>query len=501
MSISTPYSPTFAAPPKPRLRRHHWSRTDTITSVVIFCWALITRFVGLSTAHVHNTPVFDEKHYAPQAWDIVNSWINPLLGGIESNPGYGLVVHPPLAKQLQALGEMIFGYTPLGWRFVAAVFGAVLVVLIMDIARQLSRSTFVASAAGILALFDGVLLITSRYGMLDIFQTFFITAACWALVRDWLQVSSLMTNTGASRLGPRVGYRWWRFTAGIFLGLALSVKWSGLYYMAFFGVVCVILDIRTRHRAGVASPIYGALVRDSFKAFTHLVIVPVLIYVYSWRAWFATETAVYRHAAVDGTIDSNSLLHLLPESVAGWFYYHSSVLKFHASLTTSSGHDHPFDSKPWEWLIGGKPILYYSANDLHCLGTSCTRMIYLFGTPALWWLTVPLLAWALWRWLIQHEWTLALPVTCFLAGIVPWMIGYDRQMYFFYAAPLAPMIIVFAALLLGTILNRYKNKGIWIVCGYLGLVLAQFVYFSPILYGYPVPTTVYNSLMWFDYWR
>ena len=51
------------------------------------------------------TPVFDEKHYVPQAWQILRN------GGVEDNPGYELVVHPPLGKQLIALGELSVRWT------------------------------------------------------------------------------------------------------------------------------------------------------------------------------------------------------------------------------------------------------------------------------------------------------------------------------------------------------------------------------------------------------
>ncbi|WQD12576.1 MAG: hypothetical protein U1U88_000586 [Lawsonella clevelandensis] len=42
-------------------------------------------------------------------------------------------------------------------------------------------------------------------------------------------------QTFTSEFGPRWGFRWWRFTAGVFLGLAMAVKWSGLYFVAVFG--------------------------------------------------------------------------------------------------------------------------------------------------------------------------------------------------------------------------------------------------------------------------
>ena len=42
-------------------------------------------------------------------------------GGVEDNPGFELVVHPPLGKQLIAIGEALFGYDAVGWRFAAAL--------------------------------------------------------------------------------------------------------------------------------------------------------------------------------------------------------------------------------------------------------------------------------------------------------------------------------------------------------------------------------------------
>ena len=107
----------------------------------------------------------------------------------------------------------------------------------MGLARRISHSTAVAAFAGTLALFDGVLLTASRFGMLDIFQAFFIVAAAYALARDHEQMNLRLHRAYVSglcsvgELGPRFGFRWWRFICGIMLGSSLSVKWSGLYYI------------------------------------------------------------------------------------------------------------------------------------------------------------------------------------------------------------------------------------------------------------------------------
>ena len=91
-------------------RLQGWAMTAVITAL-----AALTRFLNLGSPTDAGTPIFDEKHYAPQAWQMLHNH------GVEDNPGYGLVVHPPVGKQLIAIGEAIFGYNGLGWRFSGAV--------------------------------------------------------------------------------------------------------------------------------------------------------------------------------------------------------------------------------------------------------------------------------------------------------------------------------------------------------------------------------------------
>src|SRR5699024_11412879 len=109
-------------------------------------------------------------------------------GWIEANPGYELVVHPPLGKQLIALGELLFGYTGWGWRFSAAVCGTVLVVIVVRIAMRMTGSLLLGALAGLLLVADGATTVASRTALLDIFMTVFVVAAFAALLVDRDQV-------------------------------------------------------------------------------------------------------------------------------------------------------------------------------------------------------------------------------------------------------------------------------------------------------------------------
>ncbi|HZE00705.1 MAG TPA: phospholipid carrier-dependent glycosyltransferase, partial [Pseudonocardiaceae bacterium] len=122
-----------------------WAVTLSLTLI-----AGLVRLWDLGYPTDRGTPVFDEKHYAPQAWQMLRT------GGVEDNAGYELVVHPPLGKQLIALGELLMGYDGWGWRLSAALAGTVSVALIVRIVRRMTRSTLLGGIAGVLLIADGV---------------------------------------------------------------------------------------------------------------------------------------------------------------------------------------------------------------------------------------------------------------------------------------------------------------------------------------------------------
>ncbi|KZO60030.1 phospholipid carrier-dependent glycosyltransferase [Dietzia cinnamea] len=477
---------------------------DWIVTGVILVLAFVSRFWGLASATDKGTPVFDEKHYAPQSYDIARL-------GIEENPAYGLVVHPPVAKQIQSLGGLLFDYTPMGWRFTAALAGVLVVLMVMRITRRLTRSTQLGFVAGLLLCLDGVTFVTSRIGMLDIYQVLFVVAAAGALLVDRDQMRGRMHRAALegrlhlSELGPRLGFRWWRFTAGVMLGLALGVKWSGLYFIAFFGLMTVAWDWALRSRYGVHRPLAGALLRDAVPAFLTLVIWPATLHLFTWLPWFAGENSVYRHAVPEKVADT-----WLPDALQSWLYYQSSVLDFHSSLTTSAGNRHPWESKPWTWPMSLRPMLYYVEQGegvVGCGETTCVRAIMLIGTPAIWWLAIPVLAWAFWRAVVSRDGRYAFPLVGYMAGYLPWFFQHDRQMYFFYASVMVPFFVMLIALVLGEIAGsatdsrRRQLIGRGIVSVYLALVIVNFIYMLPILAGLPITQTEWNHQLWLPSWR
>ncbi|WP_433665290.1 dolichyl-phosphate-mannose--protein mannosyltransferase [Nocardia sp. CA-128927] len=479
----------------------------TITLTVI---AAVTRFVRLGSVTDAGLPVFDEKYYALQAWDMLHNGM-----GIEDNPGYVVVVHPPAGKLLIAIGEVLFGYSPLGWRFSAAVAGTVLVLLVIRIVRRLARSTLIGAIAGILMITDGVTLVSSRIGMLDIFLAVLVTGAFGCLVVDRDEVRTRMAAVEAagriqlSPFGPRLGVRWWRFSAGVLLGLACGTKWSGAYFMVVFVILCLSFDVVARRRHGVLRPFVGTIVRDAAPAVFALIIVAIGVYLGSYAGWFASESAINRHA-VGIQVGHGGFFSLVPEALRSLWFQHGAVLEVHTHLTNSAGFHHPWESKPWTWPMGLRPMLYHfpePGQTTGCGQSACVRAIMLIGTPALWWLALPAVGWALWQSVTRRDWRYLAVLAGYAAGWLPWFAVLDRQMYYFYATAMAPFLVMLVALALGQLLGRAtesserRGTGLLLVCLYLGLVIANFAWNYPILTALPITLSTWQQHLWLPSWH
>ncbi|KKF03182.1 phospholipid carrier-dependent glycosyltransferase [Mycolicibacterium obuense] len=483
-------------------RYRGWAMTLVITAL-----AAVTRFLNLGSPTDAGTPIFDEKHYAPQAWQMLHNH------GVEDNPGYGLVVHPPVGKQMIALGEALFGYTGVGWRFTGALCGVVMVLLVVRITRRISRSTLVGGIAGLLLIADGVSFVIARTALLDIFLVFFVVAAFGCLivdrdqVRERMHIALMAGRVSETRWGPRLGVRWWRFGAGVLLGLACATKWSGLYFVLFFGVMSVAFDVAARKQYRVQRPWLGTLRRDVEPSLYALVAIPFSVYLASYAMWFASETGVNRYE-VGRSIGPDSVLPL-PDAIRSLWHYTYAAFRFHSGLTNADGNHHPWESKPWTWPMSLRPVLYAIDNqDIPgCGAQSCVKAVMLVGTPAMWFLAVPVLVWVLWRAFVKRDWRYGVLLVGYGAGFLPWFADIDRQMYFFYAATMAPFLVMMIAMILGDILHAPRQNaerrtlGLLVVSCYVALVITNFAWLYPVLTGLPISQGTWNMQIWLPSWR
>jgi dolichyl-phosphate-mannose--protein O-mannosyl transferase len=129
----------------------------------------------------------------------------------------------------------------------------------------------------------------------------------------------------------------------------------------------------------------------------------------------------------------------------------------------------------------------------------------------MWWLAVPVLVYTCWRMVIRRDWRYAAVWVGYCAGWLPWFADIDRQMYFFYAATMAPFLVMGIALICGDILyfpgrgraqsSERRTLGLIAVSCYVALVVTNFAWLFPVLTGLPIAQQTWDMEIWLPSWR
>jgi dolichyl-phosphate-mannose-protein mannosyltransferase len=362
--------------------------------------------------------VFDEVYHAKTALQYLNG---------ESPTEW---VHPPTAKLLIAVGVWLFGYVPWAWRLLPAVAGVALAPVFYLLARRVLVTERAAVLATVLLLCDGVYLVQSRIAMTNIFAVLFQLSAALFILR-----AALRPRLSAPDM----------VAAGLFLGLALSTRWTSLWAAGFLGLV--LLAVR---RLRIIKP------REFTLTVLTFVVLPVGLYVLSYVPWMR---------------QGHELKELLPLQKAIW--------RYHADLRAT----HPYFSKWYTWPLLYRPTWYYFKQTGETI-----RGIVALGNPALWWASVPVTLWALVTGAREKDPRRLFSGLGFCALYLPWGIAPRTLNYSHYLFEALP----YACLSLGGLLDReWSGKGAVLARTYLGLAVLLFFFFLPFLIALPVPASWY----------
>ncbi|CAM5438657.1 Dolichyl-phosphate-mannose--protein mannosyltransferase OS=Streptomyces alboniger OX=132473 GN=CP975_14520 PE=3 SV=1 [Streptomyces alboniger] len=499
---------------------------------------LVTLFAGVLRFYHLGSPkavIFDETYYAKDAWALVHrgfevNWdkhVNDLIlsgGNVRLPTDAAYVVHPPVGKYVIGLGELLFGFNPFGWRFMTALLGTLSILMLCRIGRRIFRSTFLGCLAGALMAVDGLAFVMARTSLLDGVLMFFVLAAFGCLVidrdraRERLAAALPVSDDGRARPDAhiaettRLGWRPWRWLAGLMLGLAIGTKWNGLYILAAFCVLAVLWDVGTRKAAGAGRPYAAVIRRDLGMAFLATVPVAIATYILSWLGWILSATdgtgGYYRNwATADGR--SSSWSWLFPDWWLSLWHYEHEVYKFNINLSSP----HTYQSNPWSWLVTGRPVSYFYESPAPgkdgCpidAGERCAREVLAIGTPMLWWLACFAILYVLWRWFFRRDWRAGAIACGIAAGYLPWFLYQDRTIFFFYTIVFVPFLCLAVAMLLGAIVGPPGSSDTRRVAGATGagilvlLIAWNFIYFWPLFTGTTIPIDEWRSRMWLDTW-
>ncbi|MFH1967004.1 MAG: phospholipid carrier-dependent glycosyltransferase [Patescibacteria group bacterium] len=377
-------------------------------ALLVLGLSLVWRLRGLDQPASY---IFDEDMHAytaglmaqndPRAYE----WRHPPFAGeFEQNPSLFYRppavewLHPPLAKLFQATSIRLLGNTAFAWRLPSALAGVgvvwLVVLITLDITSswqtskpmltkktlgrlksQQTTAVTMASAkqiyhlghpqnspglfganyilslmAGLVAGFEPLLLVQSRLASADIFVTFFGLLTVWLYIKYFIftppQLNRQKTN-------------WWPILlTGMSLGLTIASKWSGAFLilgLVGFEIVSQInikpqlhdgcwlaqlpvwwlsrLLSRTNRVNQIAPPFHHMInLQGRLWRLVLICLVAGLVYLLSYSQMF---------------LQGKGLNHLFELHHQSYWY------QTHTTFT------HPSQSRPWQWLVGQKPVWYY----------------------------------------------------------------------------------------------------------------------------------------------
>ena len=450
------------------------TRNGWIATVVTTLIAAFTRLWNLGSPH---EIMFDETYYVKDAYSIWHlgyegTWAqNANASFVRGNfstlsPEASFVVHPPLGKWLIATGMELTGpASSWGWRLAVALAGIATVFLLCRLVWRLFPSPLLVGLAGLFLAIDGVGITESRIGLLDGFIGLFALAAVYCIVRDRQsqreRIARLLEGTAAGALAPKAGWRPWMIGAGVLLGCACSVKWSGLYLLATIGIMTVIWD-GTALRA-VKAKVWKleTLVSRGWGNFMRLVPVAGVTYLLSWFGWFMNPSA-YKHgwAAAERAAGRGSWL---PDSIADFIEYHRAIYKFHVGLSTP----HSYMAKPSGWLLQMRPTsFYWQSNDTlgadayQCDTRNCVRAITSIGNIPIWWAAFVAVFVVVAYVALKRDWRGWVVLAGYIGLYLPWFMYWDRTIFTFYTVAFVPFVVLALTVALGWGIGLLDGDGV-----------------------------------------
>jgi dolichyl-phosphate-mannose--protein O-mannosyl transferase len=456
--------------------------------------------------------VFDETYYVKDALSLSQelhekNWPEGANAVFESGDVYSyladpaFVVHPPFGKWLIASGMWLLGPdNATGWRISTALLGIATVALLMLVAYKIFNSTKLALAAGFLLAIDGMAITMSRTALLDAPLTFFLLLGFLFFLIDNKQSRLRITYAIQQGKTTLLWFRPWLVLAGVALGAASAIKWSGLYLLAAIGLYVVFSELLLRRVSGEKSWVRSGLFAQGVISFLNLVPVAAATYLSSWLGWINSSGGYSRNWAEDNSLPG--IFGALPSWTQSLWNYHEVIYKFHVNLSE----DHSYQSHPITWPLGLRPTAFfyetYAAGQMGCESESCSSAITALGNPLIWVFATAALFYLAYRYLKTRERVIGLVLLGVGALYLPWLLIPERTVFQFYSVSFLPWMILGLVLVMQILYRAIGNTKLAkaLVIGFFVLATLVSIFFLPVNIGLVVPFDQWQLRMWLPGW-
>ena len=436
---------------------------------------------------------------------------------------YYFDIHPPLGKLMIAgwaklngvnpvfsfdhIGEQITPSALFALRFLPAFFGGLFVLVFSWLAYLISRSRITALVAGFLILLDNAFLAQSKFILVDIFMLFFGTLTfCFFF----------LFQRQKSFSGKWLFYL--LFT-GLFFGLTISVKWTGLATIGIIGALLLAKIFSRRLKYYLSSGRLGQVpsegrrpasagqglawvpenegfaqaalktLKESGLALIVVLFLGLAVYILPFYIHFKLLAqsgpgdafmSYYFQQELKYGPDKNQPLSFWQK----FFELNKTMLKANAGITS----EHAFGSRWYSWPLGYKPVYYWNQPPEN----NKTANIYFTGNFYLWWLTLFAVLGTLSA-LLKKKWRKKItPAYYFLllayfANLLPFIFIKRVSFLYHYLSSVSFGVLLFSFFL--TKLLPQHKKLFFII---FGLIVLCFLFLAPLSYGWSIPSKFYQ---------
>lgn len=407
-------------------------------------------------ASYRNSMYFDEVYHGRTAYEFLHK-----LSVYETT-------HPPLGKDLIALGIMLFGMTPFGWRFAGTLFGVLMVPLLYLLGRELLKSRRWAGFAAVLFALDAMRFTQTRIATIDVFVVFFIMLASYFM----LKATRIMVTQGVRKAMVPIA------ASGVAFGCACGSKWTGIYAGAglavlYFGALWARRKRLLDEKPDKATQLFKRdFIRAVAAGMVFFVAVPVLIYTLSYLPYFLR--------------DSSFGLRQLLACQGDMFDYHSQ-------LTAT----HPFQSAWFSWPFIWRPVWYYMGGGL---AQGSYSSIAVLGNPVLWLGGLAAMLWLCAKAIRGRQGAEGgFLLLSYAAQLVPWMLV-SRAVFIYHYFACVPFLALALGLWLSH-LEKVKKKNLTpVLIGTIAVAAIFFVFFYPVMSGVTIGSGWASALKLLPSW-
>jgi dolichyl-phosphate-mannose--protein O-mannosyl transferase len=397
-------------------------------------------------------------------------------------------IHPPLGKLLIAGTVKLAGFNgtnfdfknigedykdvPIYWfRFLPALAGSLLPLIIFLFVLSLGGSLFAANTAAFLVVFDNALLTQSRFVFVDIFLLAFgflgLTFFFWGIKNKIFKKKIILF-----------------ITSGIFFGLAVSIKWTGLGFLAPALLYFLYDDYKNKYtflNIKIAV-LMGTIILALYFSFfvIHFALLTPKDHNMPFKSFYGTNFWQFEDYA------PTNFLKPTWRYIGEFFITNQEMYLANKSITAQ----HPYASTWLQWPLMQKPLYEWTKNTNMA---GMLQRIYLIGNPATWFLStifmllLPLLFLKFFLEKKRVPSPFIFLLILFLFNWLPFAL-IKRPMFIYHYLAALSIGLVATAFVSDYLLIKYTKRIKWVIIMIAsGIIILGFYKILPLSYGLAIP--------------